>query len=146
MMGNNANQAQQKMPLKSQPPTVDLLGTPPFEKPVISQACYDFFPHLTKQVLRNFVEFKYGKAPEAKQKVAEKIMRTFLNGVNRHELAPPSVPANTYEISINDRIYQLNYKRWRHYCKGTSFKKPPLRMSEIFGRTILKSIIQVSVS
>ena len=42
-------------------------------------------------------------------------------------------------------IYQLNYKRWRIYCRGDGQEKgkPVHKFGEIFGRTMLLSIFEV---
>lgn len=129
-------QQQQKasaVPVSPRPEsTVELLGMPPFERPVLSQ------------ILHNFIELKFARSVESKQRIAEKISTVFLGGVNTYDLPPPSVPTDTYEISIGDRIYQLNYKRWKYYCcKGVPNRPTaPGKLSDMFGRTILRSILK----
>jgi ribosomal protein S18 acetylase RimI-like enzyme/vacuolar-type H+-ATPase subunit H len=113
---------------KKESNAADILGTPPFEKPVIGQ------------IMKNFIDYKFSRANEARQRIADKIWKVFLSGVNRFELPQPSLPPNTYDVSVGDRIYQLNYKRWKHYCK--SGKKNQMKASEIFGRTVLKAIMK----
>lgn len=105
------------------PKSNDYIGNPPFEKPVIIQ------------ILKNYMEYKYAplraKNP-VKAKGAEKIVKLFVVGLNKFELPPPT-------DQLSDRIYLVNYKRWRYYCIDS---KRPCRLVEIFGRTLLRTIMK----
>jgi hypothetical protein len=110
--------------IPSDPKSSDYLGNPPFEKPVIIQ------------ILKNYMEYKYSPIRTihpVKAKSAEKIVKLFVLGLNKFELPPPT-------DQMSDRIYVVNYKRWRYYCVDS---KRPFRLVEIFGRTLLRTIMKV---
>ena len=54
---------------------------------------------------------KFSQLPEEKQKIADRITKILVKGVEKHELTPPKPPQNPYDLSTVDRIYQLNFKR-----------------------------------
>jgi len=107
----------------------DVIGQPPFEKPVITQ------------IMKNFLQFKFSSLAEDKQKIAERITKLLLLGIQQHELPAPKFSANMHEASMADRIYQLNYKRWLYYCK-TAQSGAQFSPCEVFGRTILRTIVK----
>eukprot|EP01119_Soliformovum_irregulare_P004158 TRINITY_DN15172_c0_g1_i1.p1 TRINITY_DN15172_c0_g1~~TRINITY_DN15172_c0_g1_i1.p1 ORF type:complete len:618 (-),score=145.65 TRINITY_DN15172_c0_g1_i1:16-1869(-) len=103
-----------------------ILGTPPWEQPIISL------------ILKRFFDLKFGKVNDQKQKAMEKILAAFISTINRYEFPPPPASSSAYDVSIKDRLYQLNYKRWKHVCRGTKKKS----VTEVFGRTILRTIFK----
>jgi len=113
--------------MKKEPP--DVIGQPPFEKPVITQ------------IMKNFLQYKFSNLQEDKQKIAERITKLLLLGIQQQELPQPKFSTNIHEASVAERIYQLNYKRWLYYCKSNQ-SGAQYSPCEIFGRTILRSIVK----
>eukprot|EP01114_Cavostelium_apophysatum_P014276 TRINITY_DN3658_c0_g1_i1.p1 TRINITY_DN3658_c0_g1~~TRINITY_DN3658_c0_g1_i1.p1 ORF type:complete len:928 (+),score=296.49 TRINITY_DN3658_c0_g1_i1:268-3051(+) len=105
---------------------IEILSTPPFEKPTISQ------------ILKNFFHFKFSSLSEEKQSIAERITKILAVGISKHELPAPKLPANAYEVTVHDRIYQLNYKRWQHFCKTGHNSNT----CDAFGKTILRAVLK----
>ena len=119
-------QVQQQQLSETDPKLSEYLGAPPFEKPVIIQ------------ILKNYMESKYGPIRAlypSKVDSAAKIVKLFVIGLNKFELPAPSDQSS-------DRIYIVNYKRWKYYCVDC---KRPYRLVEIFGRSLLKSLMKVII-
>ncbi|XP_067931854.1 histone acetyltransferase KAT2A-like [Watersipora subatra] len=103
------------------------LGSPPFEKPSISQA------------VTNFVTYRYRNLASKDQQIIFGLANMFLKCINHCTLESPS-QRSTHLDDLH--AYKVNYTRWLCYCRVPTFcdSLPKYDLTSIFGRTLIKSI------
>jgi hypothetical protein len=89
------------------------------------------------------VELKFSLTThDARQRIAERIAKILLAGINKHELAPPVTNMTAYELSVAERVYLLNYKRWKYFCRGKQ-NDQQRKATDVFGRAFLRAVMKV---
>ncbi|KNC46628.1 uncharacterized protein AMSG_03065 [Thecamonas trahens ATCC 50062] len=109
-----------------------MIGTPPFERPVI------------QQILMNFLEYKYAGAPAEQVARIGKLCKTFMSAIDEQMLPKP---ARYLEYNPGDTTFKVNYKRWLIFCQGTkcgNLAGYRYAASQIFGRSFLLSVFTLA--